>query len=758
MKRPNEHDPAQATSTESTPPGLALEVIPGRLAICRLTVEDTVPPWAEQGRFSFVSRTPDELSIVCDQRHVPEQQKAQRGWRAIKVAGTLDFSLIGVLASIAQPLADAGLGLFCISTYDTDYILVRAKRLASAVRVLKAAGHQFDVPPEQLAASIQDTPAETEPVPQPSATTAIESPAASEHRIDDVPEDSPEDGEPAVEASATDQAPENEPDLAAQPATATEEVGSSDPEADPDASTPQRSRRRRGGARRRRRRPANEDTTATPAEALEPVDARSDEPDAPDAPLAEADTADAVAVHDTAPSEHDTVPADASATFDGPATREPATEEPASEEPAVEPPAPTPFSAERAPRDDEAEAEGLYTGAIPQHPVETTDQTFDGLGLGDELLRTVAHVGFAHPTPIQAAVIPLALEGRDLIGLAETGSGKTAAFVLPLAERLTHGRGIRGLILCPTREIALQTKAFLDLLGEHHNLVTTCVIGGVKIGPQMQDLRKKPDIVVATPGRLVDHLGRGTVRLDEIQALVLDEADHMLDLGFLPQIQNILQELPDERHTMMFSATMPPPIERLAQRFMDEPEQVDFRPKGRMAKGIEHRLYLVEETNRIPCLHALLDEQAGSTLIFTRRKIEAESLVRQLQTTGTRAVRLHSDRSQGQRVQALRAFREGQTRILVATDVAARGLDIPLIAHVINFGFPEEVEDYVHRAGRTARGSAKGVVSSIGTWRDKVTIREIERAIGMSLPRANARGVEPYVELKRRKVIRRRLL
>jgi ATP-dependent RNA helicase RhlE len=295
-------------------------------------------------------------------------------------------------------------------------------------------------------------------------------------------------------------------------------------------------------------------------------------------------------------------------------------------------------------------------------------------------------------------------------------------------------------------------------VGQDHELDTVSVIGGVKIGPQIDRLAKVPDIVVATPGRLLDHLERGTVHLGKIVFLVLDEADHMLDLGFLPQIQAVLQALPKVRQTMLFSATMPPAIARLTARFMNDPVDIDFRPEGRTAAGIEHRLYLVAEPDKLPCVKALLEEIEGSTLIFTRRKIEAEWLARQLQTVGYLAERLHSDRSQSQRVQALRAFRNGTTRVLVATDVAARGLDVPRIGHVINFDFPEMVEDYVHRAGRTARGSAAGIVSSVGTWKDKITVREIERAIGQPLTRFQVAGVEPWTELPKRKVIRRRLL
>jgi ATP-dependent RNA helicase RhlE len=384
--------------------------------------------------------------------------------------------------------------------------------------------------------------------------------------------------------------------------------------------------------------------------------------------------------------------------------------------------------------------------AIPHHPVETTDQTFAALGLSDAVLAAVRHVGFEHPTPVQAAVIPTALSGRDLIGLAETGSGKTAAFVLPVADRLTHGKGLRGLILAPTREIALQTKAFLHLFGGHHSLRTACLIGGVKIGPQFDDLRKKPDIVVATPGRLVDHMQRGTVKLSDVEELVLDEADHMLDMGFLPQVERILRNLPRERHTMMFSATMPGPIERLAQRFMHDPIRIDITPVGKAATGIQHRLYLVQSKDKKACLLALLHQELGSTLVFIRRKMDADWLFRVLQKEGHPVDVIHSDRTQGQRVEALEGFREGEHRILVATDIAARGIDVPGIQHVINFDIPETADDYVHRGGRTARGSAIGIVSTIASWMDKPRIREIEQTLGQPLPRCEVPGVEPYVE------------
>lgn len=389
----------------------------------------------------------------------------------------------------------------------------------------------------------------------------------------------------------------------------------------------------------------------------------------------------------------------------------------------------------------------MYTGSIDQQADESL--TFEGLGLGDRVLEGVRAAGFEHPTPIQAEVVPLALTGIDVVGLAETGSGKTAAFGLPLVELIADADHVAGLVLSPTREIALQTETFLKLF-EDKGIRTECLIGGVKIGPQIDRLRQlKPNLIVATPGRLLDHAERRNVHLGKLRTLVLDEADHMLDLGFLPQVQDILRQLPRERQTLMFSATMPPPIERLSQRFMDDPELIDFRPDGKAAEGIEHRLYLVQEEDKRPCIKSILEHQDGSTLVFTRRKSDAEWLCRILQKEGHAADAIHSDRSQRHRLKALRGFREGKYRILVATDVAARGIDVPNIEHVVNYDLPEQVEDYVHRAGRTARGAAKGIASSIATWRDKQMVRLLELTLGEKLPRCTTPGVEPYVELNR---------
>ena len=400
----------------------------------------------------------------------------------------------------------------------------------------------------------------------------------------------------------------------------------------------------------------------------------------------------------------------------------------------------------------------MQSDRLPHHPVTTTPLSFEQLALSKEILDSIREVGFEHPTPIQAAVIPRALEGRDLIALAQTGSGKTAAFVIPLAEKLRHGGGLRALIVSPTREIALQTQAFIELFGKNHALTAACLIGGVKMKPQLDALRAKPDIIVATPGRLLDHIERKTVKVDAVEELVLDEADHMLDLGFLPQVRKIVARLPRERRTMMFSATMGGAIEELARTLVRDPIRIDITPKGRTAVGIQHRLYIVAPENKRPALIALLHQELGTTLVFARRKVDAEWLYHILERQGHPVTRIHSDRSQGRRVEALDDFRAGSHRILVATDIAGRGIDVPGIEHVINFDIPESVDDYVHRAGRTARADREGIVSTIATWENLMMVRDIEKSIGQELPRCTVPGVEPWVEGKREAAkVRRRL-
>jgi len=278
----------------------------------------------------------------------------------------------------------------------------------------------------------------------------------------------------------------------------------------------------------------------------------------------------------------------------------------------------------------------------------------------------------------------------------------------------------------------------------------------MKMKPQLDDLKNSPDIVVATPGRLMDHVQRRTLKLDAIEWLVLDEADHMLDLGFLPQVRDILRRLPRERRTMMFSATMPDSIEMIAKEFMREPVRVDITPEGSAAEGITHRLYLVKEADKRPALIALLQQELGSTLVFVRRKVDAEWLHAILSRQGHPVTRIHADRSQKGRIAALQGFREGQHRILVATDIAGRGIDVPGIEHVINFDIPESADDYVHRGGRTARHRAKGIVSTIATWQEAPEIRRIEETLGEKLPRCVVSGIEPWEEMERKPASRGR--
>lgn len=405
----------------------------------------------------------------------------------------------------------------------------------------------------------------------------------------------------------------------------------------------------------------------------------------------------------------------------------------------------------------------MFTGAIPQSKITQTHLTFADLNLQEPILDILRDVGFVHPTPIQEEVIPPALKGYDIVGLAQTGSGKTAAFCLPMVDYLMSGSGLGGLVVCPTREIALQCHSFLQAF-EPLGLASTCLIGGAPIRPQTRDLQRGVDIVVATPGRLLDHLERGNLHFRDLEILILDEGDHMLDLGFLPQIVRIFEAVPEERQTMMFSATMPADIDRLARRFMNDPLTVDQLPEGRTAEGIEHRLYLVDPDDKKPCLLALANQEEGSMLVFVRRKVDADWACRQLEVEGHPVDRMHSDLSQRHRVDALQGLREGEHRILVATDIAARGLDIPIIQHIVCFNVPETVEDYIHRAGRTARGDAGGIVSTIATWQDKTMIRRIEASLGQSIPRCTVPGVEPWRErrqrdtIRGRKRIRRRLL
>ena len=336
-------------------------------------------------------------------------------------------------------------------------------------------------------------------------------------------------------------------------------------------------------------------------------------------------------------------------------------------------------------------------------------QTFDELSLKPEILKAVKDAGYKTPMRIQIDAIPVALEGRDLIGCAQTGTGKTAAFVLPILQLMDKGRRPQALILAPTRELAIQIGDSITRYAKYLPVKSTTVYGGVPLGPQIRTLRRGVDILVATPGRLLDHVRRGNVSLKPVRFLVLDEADRMLDMGFLPDVEQIIQYVPARQQTMLFSATMPPEIRRLASRYMNEVVRIDSAPPATPASGITHRVYAVPKSLKNQLLVQLLhDEPVQSALIFTRTRRGADHLSNYLERKSMSVARLHSDRTQGQRQRALKGFRNGEYKILVATDIAARGLDIPTVSHVFHYDLPENADDYVHRSGRTARAEGTG--------------------------------------------------
>jgi ATP-dependent RNA helicase RhlE len=370
---------------------------------------------------------------------------------------------------------------------------------------------------------------------------------------------------------------------------------------------------------------------------------------------------------------------------------------------------------------------------------------FSDLGLNDTLLGHITRQGYTAPTPIQAAAIPAVLGGGDVIGLAQTGTGKTAAFVLPMLQRLMQGPrrpGIKALIVTPTRELAEQINDTIVALGQNTGLRSATVYGGVGMVPQEQALRAGVDIVVACPGRLLDHMDRGYVKLGGLQLLVLDEADRMLDMGFLPAIRRILQKLPPQRQTLLFSATMPPEISDLAQS-TTRGAQVIQVDRVQAATTVSHALYPVDATRKTDLLIELLrrtDKQ--SVLVFTRTKHRANRVAEQIERAGFTSARIHGNRSQNQRQLALDGFRDGRFQVLVATDIAARGIDVSSISHVINYDVPDTPEAYIHRIGRTGRAARTGDAFTLVTTEDAAEVRAIERAIGQKIERHTLDGFD----------------
>jgi ATP-dependent RNA helicase RhlE len=377
---------------------------------------------------------------------------------------------------------------------------------------------------------------------------------------------------------------------------------------------------------------------------------------------------------------------------------------------------------------------------------ETEDRvtTFGELGLAPELLAAVRDAGYVLPTPIQRDAIPRVLEGRDIIGLAQTGTGKTAAFTLPIVQRLIGGpRRTRVLVLTPTRELAAQVEASFVKYASHAAVSVIPVYGGVPIEPQERALRAGVDVVVATPGRLLDHLDRQNVDFGALEFLVLDEADRMLDMGFAPQINRVVEQLPRYRQTLLFSATMPAAVEALSRKYLRKPIVVQVGRRSEAASAVTHAVYPVPRERKSALLIELLrNDQMDSVLIFTRTKHGADRVVRHLERAGIPAIGLHAGKSQSQRTRALDTFKLGQARILVATDIAQRGLDVSGISHVINYDVPQQPEDYVHRIGRTGRAAQSGDAFTFMSADEIAMVRTIERMLGQPIPRISVPGYD----------------
>ena len=357
---------------------------------------------------------------------------------------------------------------------------------------------------------------------------------------------------------------------------------------------------------------------------------------------------------------------------------------------------------------------------------------FSTLGIAPRLLEVLRQLKFKVPTPIQHQSIPAGLEGKDIMGIAQTGTGKTMAFGIPMVQRLQNFTG-RGLVLVPTRELALQVEEAIQKIGRTVGLNTAVLIGGEPIHRQLRALRNRPRIIIATPGRLIDHLEQRTVTLQDIKILVLDEADRMLDMGFAPQINQILRTVPKERQTLLFSATMPLAIVKLAASYMNLPVRIEVAPSGTAAENIEQEIIVVHRESKLALLETLLKENLGTVLVFSRTKFGAKKICRALHRVGYNVAEIHSDRSLGQRRQALDGFKSGKYRVLVATDIAARGIDVTNIELVINFDLPDNSGDYVHRIGRTGRAGLQGRAISFATPDQRSNIRSIENLIRRTL-------------------------
>ncbi|OHA04057.1 MAG: hypothetical protein A3C92_03765 [Candidatus Sungbacteria bacterium RIFCSPHIGHO2_02_FULL_53_17] len=367
------------------------------------------------------------------------------------------------------------------------------------------------------------------------------------------------------------------------------------------------------------------------------------------------------------------------------------------------------------------------------HTHKTEGSGFYGLGIAPRILSILDSLNFTTPTPIQEQAIPVAIEGKDVVGIAQTGTGKTLAFGIPMIQRMAQIKG-KGLVVLPTRELAHQVDESLRKVGRTLGLHTALLIGGAAMGPQIGALRRGPHIVIGTPGRIIDHLEQKTFSLKDASIVVLDEADRMLDMGFAPQIQKIFAALPTERQTMLFSATMPHEIMKMATRYMALPIRVEVAPSGTMAEHVTQEIFIVQKNDKNRLLDKLLADYRGSTLIFTRTKHMAKRLTRAIRAMGHSGAEIHSNRSLSQRREALEGFRSGKYRVLIATDIASRGIDVRGIELVVNYDLPASSDDYVHRIGRTGRAGAGGHAISFAAPNERQEVRSIERLIKKALP------------------------
>ncbi len=375
---------------------------------------------------------------------------------------------------------------------------------------------------------------------------------------------------------------------------------------------------------------------------------------------------------------------------------------------------------------------------------------FDEMGLDERLLQLLAKKEFTTPTPVQTLAIPKAVTGRDVVGLAQTGTGKTLAYVLPALTRLSAGKLQKNsmLVLVPTRELAVQVHGVVEEMGRPLGIRSLAVYGGVSLDNQRDELKAGRQVIVATPGRLLDHMRRRNIDFNNLMVFVLDEADRMLDMGFLPDIKKIVRKLPQRRQTMMFSATMPDEIAYLTDRMMEEPERIEVGIITKPVESVRQTLYAVRPEDKTELLFSVLEEaKITSAVIFLHTRVRTERLARALRNKGFSVAQIHGDRSQPQREQALKGFRDGKYRILVATDIAARGLDIEGVSHIINFDIPPSADDYIHRVGRTARADAEGDAITFVCPSDLAALEKIEATVGRRLPREEWEGAPPILSL-----------